>query len=257
MKKPVSATQSKASRKPRRASRLRSLHRWFGLAALVFVLLLSLTGIALNHAAELRLDQRIIEARWLLDWYGLNTPDPAAVYGVGADRVSLFGNRLYLNGQEAARGISELAGALAWDGLIVAATGESLIYLSPAAEQVERIELGAELPGPIVRFGKAGHVFVVTSAGRDLAFDERDLSIEPLDAGVAPDWSDTAPLAPELADAIARQYRGPGISLERLLYDLHSGRLFARAGAFAMDLVGLLLVALSVSGLWIWLRLRR
>lgn len=36
---------------------VRRLHRWAGVVALVFVLLLAATGIALNHTDEWRLDQ--------------------------------------------------------------------------------------------------------------------------------------------------------------------------------------------------------
>jgi len=49
-------------------------------------------------------------------------------------------------------------------------------------------------------------------------------------------------------------YRGTGITVARLLADLHSGRLFTRAGPLAIDLVGVLLIALSVLGVILWLK---
>ncbi|MGH8670413.1 MAG: hypothetical protein ACREUA_00035, partial [Burkholderiales bacterium] len=50
----------------------------------------------------------------------------------------------------------------------------------------------------------------------------------------------------------------PRIPLERLILDLHSGRLFGRYGPLFMDLIALVLTGLGLSGVWIyWRSLRR
>ncbi|MFT5351416.1 MAG: hypothetical protein ACI9MF_002239 [Gammaproteobacteria bacterium] len=51
-------------------------------------------------------------------------------------------------------------------------------------------------------------------------------------------------------------YRGKGLSLERILLDLHSGRLLGNAGVFIVDLAALFFVFLALSGSWMWLRKR-
>ena len=47
-----------------------------------------------------------------------------------------------------------------------------------------------------------------------------------------------------------------GISIERLLQDLHSGRLFGIFGVILMDLASVALVLLALTGCWVWLRKR-
>jgi uncharacterized iron-regulated membrane protein len=49
-------------------------------------------------------------------------------------------------------------------------------------------------------------------------------------------------------------YRGRGLSLERVILDLHSGKILTRAGPVLMDAVGVILIALSVIGLLMWSR---
>ncbi len=51
-------------------------------------------------------------------------------------------------------------------------------------------------------------------------------------------------------------YRGKGLSLERLLLDLHSGRLLGNAGVYIVDVAALLFIFLALSGSWMWWRRR-
>src|SRR5690349_2498017 len=60
---------------------LRSLRRWharIGFAALLFFLLIAVTGVALNHGSDLGLDSRQVHAAWLARWYGLRQEQPQA-----------------------------------------------------------------------------------------------------------------------------------------------------------------------------------
>ncbi|MDP3677938.1 MAG: hypothetical protein Q8R23_02450, partial [Methylotenera sp.] len=46
----------------------------------------------------------------------------------------------------------------------------------------------------------------------------------------------------------------PSLPLERIVLDLHSGRIFGRYGPLLMDVAALVLIVLSFSGVWIYLR---
>jgi uncharacterized iron-regulated membrane protein len=45
--------------------------------------------------------------------------------------------------------------------------------------------------------------------------------------------------------------------VERVILDLHSGRFFGKLGPWLFDIAALLLILLSLSGAWIWLKRRR
>ena len=50
------------------------------------------------------------------------------------------------------------------------------------------------------------------------------------------------------------QYRGRGLTVERVLADVHSGRIFARAGTLIMDAVAVFMIVLSLSGFVLWIQ---
>ena len=85
-------------------------HRWFGVGSIVFILLLSVTGIALNHSDDLNLDSRYLRSPWLLEWYGIDVPDPESSFVAAPHRVTLIGERLYYDDSELMSGISTLVG---------------------------------------------------------------------------------------------------------------------------------------------------
>ena len=91
----------------------RHLHRWLGLGSLVFVVLLSVTGVALNHSSGLGMDESHIRWSWLLDWYGIEAPAVESSYAVADHRVTLLGERLYFDQEEIAAGVLGLTGAAA------------------------------------------------------------------------------------------------------------------------------------------------
>ena len=67
-------------------------------------------------------------------------------------------------------------------------------------------------------------------------------------------WPEPAALGADRLRELGRDYRGRVLTLERLMVDLHSGRLFGLGGTWLMDIVAALMVVLAVSGLWLWTR---
>jgi hypothetical protein len=240
--------------------KLRRLHRWLGAGALAFLLWLSVSGVVLNHSTGLGLAERRVTAPWLLDWYGIDMPPIAASYAAGSARLTLVGEQLYIDSEPAFSGVTGLRGAVAAGGYIIAATPDDLLVFSGSFELLDRVRLESLLPAAVDALGRredSGDVVLKTAAGTlsvDVAsFDVNSRSVK--DESVQ--WSKPLAPSPALQSAIAASYRGEGISLERLLYDLHSGRVLERAGILLMDAAGVLIIALSVSGLILWLKPRK
>jgi hypothetical protein len=243
--------------RPRRIT-FRRLHRWLGIGALVFLVFLSVTGIALNHTAGLHLDERHVAAPWLLSWYGIEAPQPAAAFATELGDVVLVGERLYLGEREIAAGLTTMIGAASWrEYLVVAATDAVLFFAADGtlARQVEAPVGNALTAVGVVTRPAGAPTLVVASRTARFGYDADEWVAHGGDEPVR--WSAPVPLDSEDGERIARAYRGPGISLARLLADLHSGRLFGRAGIFATDAIGVVLVLLGLTGLVLWLRSRR
>lgn len=224
-------------------------HRWIGLSLVVFVVYLSVSGIVLNHAGDLRLESRYVSWSWLLDAYGLKVPDPAATFSDLGHRSSLLGERLFLDGHDTGQRESTLTGIAALGPLVVIG-GERHVYLFMAdGEFVEAIDLGATLNASLESVGRAGDRAVVKSGGRLYRSDADVAMFASWEDGIVDHWSSQTSPSLEERQVLEAAWRGKGVTVERLMLDLHSGRLFGKAGPFFMDLVAILLILLSLSGL--------
>ena len=109
--------------------------------------------------------------------------------------------------------------------------------------------MSAALAGPIEGIGRAGDRAIVQSAGQLYRSDAEVAMFETWDEVIVDHWSErTSPSAEEM-QVLEAAWRGKGVTVERVLLDLHSGRLFGRAGPLLMDLVAVFLIVLSLSGL--------
>jgi hypothetical protein len=246
------------ARKKRPASTERRLHRAFGAGAAVFVIFMVLSGLIINHSNGLGLDQRHVSQPLLLSWYGLGEPENIDSFAVGSDWLSFAGSQLYLN-DRLVSSISNGLGAVFAGDLLVAAGGDELLLLDNNGKLIERMPWQHSGIGPIESIGIAssGNV-VVNSGGQYWLADAQFLSWKSAGDTIAnPEWSFAEPAPESLLKAITQQYRGEGPSLERLLLDIHSGRIFGPIGMVVYDLLALILAFLAISGLILWVRGRR
>ena len=159
---------------------LSRVHRWLGLGSVAFVLLLSVTGIALNHAGQLNLDRHYLRSPWLLEWYGITVPPPQASFTVAAHRVSLIGERLYFDNSELTDGIPALVGAVSTPSFIAIATPTDVLLVTPDGTLVERIDTEAHLPGDVTAIGIAGAVLLLRGGDYLYETDENLLTLRPV-----------------------------------------------------------------------------
>lgn len=230
--------------------RFRSLylwHRWLGLLAAVFVLLLASTGILLNHAHDLGLDQNTVHSTWLLDAYGIQAPAPRS-YAAGAHWVSAVGQRVYLDEREIADDTA-LHGALFNGQLIAVVLDHAIALFTLDGVLIEDMPT----PAPVLAAARSstGALLIRTATGWWQA-DNQFLTWSALDT-TTPRFAIQPAAAPTvLQTALLQHYRGTALSWERVLLDLHSGRLFGVLGRYVMDAAGVLLILLALSGIMVW-----
>ena len=70
-------------------------------------------------------------------------------------------------------------------------------------------------------------------------------------------WATPSLLEPRLKTSLQHHFRGEVLPVERVILDLHSGRFFGWLGPWLFDAAAVLLILLSLSGSWIWLKHRR
>jgi len=233
--------------------RLRMTHRFAGLLGLLLFAGIAITGIALNHADRLGLPHSRVQTPWILKLYGIGVQPIERGFEVGSQWLTAVGDDVYLDGHMLGN-VSGLVAAVASQGLFVVADERGLALFLPDGQLVER--LSQDLPSPMIRLGTdpLGRVVAHTPNGDQLA-DADLLAWRPYSGKTQ--WNRERPLPTDLATRLSAQYYGQGPSWERVILDLHSGRLFGHYGWLFTDLAAVLILLLGVSGLWSWTRQRR
>lgn len=234
----------------------RKFHKWPGIVITLFVVLFSLSGILMNHRDVISAID--INRSWLPDDYSYQnwnkaalksvlqlTPDSALVYGnigiwLTTDHFQTFQdwNAGFPKGIDN-RKISKMLKTP--EGDILAGTYFGLYRYSGKSQQWEKIQL------PI----KEERITDLLTKGNETLVQTRSYLLK------SPDLNSFFPViipAPEDYDGKA--------SLFKTLWLLHSGELWGMAGKLAVDLFGLVILIISITGLLHflfpgWLRRRR
>jgi hypothetical protein len=244
-------------RRPRLVGLLWHWHRRVGVLAAFFVLVLVITGILLNHSSQWGLDRRFVDWPWLSQAYGDDSAELPA-FQLGEHWVSRAANgRIYFDSVEVAPCRGRLIGAVAADGLLVAGCAEELLLIAGSGELVESVTASTGLPVPLQAVGLVGSQVVLQVEGdwwradmEQMDFSQRAAAGGTVIRQLAPD---------RLPETVRQEIPVPDhwLTWERLLLDLHSGRLFGRAGVLWVDGVGVLVGSLATSGTVMWFLHRR
>lgn len=226
-------------------------HRRAGLAAVLFVLLLAISGVMLNHTSALGLDKQPIASRVLLEWYGVKVPAQLRHFGVDDRVVSQLGEQLFLDAKPLAKNPHPLLGVTANRTCITLAFENGLMLFTLNGELLEQItNLPAQI-SPIDAIGSdaSGHVALrhdnaIVIADNDLLEWSSMRKTPPLF------WSQPLMVEESYEETIISSYHNHDLTYERLLLDLHSGRLFGKWGPYLMDLAAAIMILLALTGLW-------
>jgi hypothetical protein len=243
-----------------RAKLLRSLyiwHRYLGLAAAAFVIILTLTGLALNHTEELGLARSHVQSNLLLDWYGVHAPVRMTGFQAGPHHITAVGGHVYWNDVRLEQVAPPLIGALEFADLIVVGIEGQLLLFTPQGDLIERLDGATGVPAGMQALGIATDgKLAIRAAHGDYRTDDSFLEWQETDSGSDVAWIEPETIPPELREAIRIAYRGNDLPLERVLLDLHSGRILGTWGIYLMDAAAILFLILAGSGIWLWGRRR-
>lgn len=231
------------------------LHRTLGLIAALFFLVIVITGLLLNHAQALRLDSRYVSSSLLLSWYGIAPPDKLTAFLAGDHWITQLGERLYLDGQELHAHGSQLVGAAALPDMLLAAFATHLLLLTPQGEVIEDVSGAEGLPAEVRAVTADGEKVLLHTTRGDYRTDPQLLNWRQVQTG-AEHWPKPQPLPTALLREVNEAYLGKGLPLERVLLDVHSGRIFGTAGVWVVDGAALILLTLVLSGVYMWLHRR-
>lgn len=233
---------------------LAKLHRLIGLSSALFVIYLAVTGLLLNHSHDLAMDKKSVQLESVLHWYGIEKPLELTSYPLNGHWLTQWQGHLYFDNKAIANSYYSLVGAVATSTFLVIAMEEEIWLLTIDGDVVEKLTSPGEKLGDIQQLGILNdHIVIATSTGQYLA-DTDLISWQSIDSSDVL-WSKPATLPSTITTDIFAQTHS--ITRERLLLDLHSGRIFGQAGVIFVDLVAIILVLLAITGTMVWYKRAR
>ena len=241
---------------------LREWHKRAGLFAFVFMGWLGLSGILLNEATDLDLNNRRVDWTWLMSLYGLHADPPQSGLGAGGHWLAVAGDNTVLDGKPLAQAIEAPLGFVAGPEpgqpakqMLYVGREDSVVLLAPDGSRVDELRMPPLPIGSIRRIGsvaaKPGSLAIQGSDTAYLSEDEGE-SWKPV-AATEVQWSVRQPLPQDVRGSLL-PYSRPSVSVQQILVDAHSGRLFGRFGTFFVDAVGIAALLLATSGVWMMWR---
>lgn len=228
-------------------------HRYVGITTALFVIILALTGLVLNFNDRLQLDQTHLQNSWLLDRYNIGT-FPVISFRAGSHIVSKASDYIYLDGNYKLHLLRDLVGAVKLNDDLLLATETSLLLLNADGEIVEEVGTYSGLPEqPLGISVTATGKPVVRGINTYWQGSQELTAWQPL-RGPHPKWAAPIKTPNSVNTTIQEHARGHEIHLERVLLDLHSGRLMGRWGQHIMSAAAVLLLLLAATGTVLWIR---
>jgi hypothetical protein len=229
---------------------MRRWHKTIGLLAAVFFIYLALTGLFLNHSEALDPESTPVSAPWLMAWYGLKTAVPDNGFHLGGSLFAASDTAWAWAGKSLKPGHGTVVGAVVAGEQLWIATSSEIALFRADGKLIDRIERELLPAYPLRHLGvRDGRPTVDTPRG---VFATTD-GVTWVTAPPAQAWSHAQPLSDAEKAALAPLF-APSLSLERIVADLHSGRIFGRYGVLVTDALAASLLLLVASGAWMYFK---
>ena len=237
------------------AAKLHKWHRRIGLLAASFIVFLVISGIALQHSNDFNLNTQYLTNSWLLKYYGIK-PNPITTYQLGNQTISHAGESVYLSGKPITDEVSAIHGAIKHtsdsNNEIIIATSNSLIVIDDKGDIIDEITTQDGLQEAPIGIAISKKNTTVVRGINTYWESLGDLTSWQKLQGPHPHWVAPAITLPALRQTIESHDMSKQINLERFLLDAHSGRVFGKYGIYVIDIAAVLLLILSITGIWLW-----
>lgn len=205
----------------------------------------------LNHTEELKLDEASIESDLILNWYGINPQGIPVNYKTGDSWVSQWNQQLFFNGLSFYSHEEKLQGVVKIDDISAIALENFVLLVDSEGEIIELMPVISSQP--IKKIAVVDNKIALLDVSNNTYISNSDFTIWKTYELNNPSWATPFTLSEIQVAKLKQGYRGQGLNLERVILDLHSGRIFNdKWGVYIMDISALVMMLLGISGLWVW-----
>ena len=206
---------------------LLKVHRYLGIMLVFFVLLLSITGSLLQHAEDFNLRHKYASSSVVKYFYKIK-PCKVLSYQIDYNWLSICDASLYFNDKKIATNLSN-------NDTFNSAIKKGSLY---------NIDYG-------------NHIFTVNKYGEIIKLIHKDKNriYKKYSLIEQRELINTAPAS--IRENIEENSISKTITYERIIVDLHTGRIFGSVGITIIDLVTLGFILLSMTGTISWLKYKK
>jgi hypothetical protein len=229
-------------------------HRFLGLICFPFIILMASTGMVLNHTDDFKLSRIELRWNWLMSWYDMEKPKDLLVFSENNKIITQIGKRIYLNSKEILTSEQPLIAIKAYKEEIFIILKNKALIITPEGDLIEKIENHHGFPTPVDKCGIMDRSTLIIQSNDELFIcDSDNLEFKTQTHSKGIKWI-TADINPnQISQELLNNYSGKGINAHKLITDLHNGFFFTSFGKYLLDIIGLLFIFLSGTGLWVYL----
>ncbi len=235
--------------KIKKLKKIVNLHRYIGLGICIFLVHLAITGIFLNHSIGLRLDKTFVAWPWLLNQYNLFVPEPKNIFTIGKNNFSTIDGEVFFNDKPIFLAEEDLLGASQNKNTFILASSSTITEINQDGIILKKENV---LPFTVKNIGISGDEIFINDIQGKIWSTESINDVWKLTNRNDIEWSEEGYITPLNEKKITKYFVGDGVSLEQIILDFHSGAIFQKAGKIFFDIVSILLIILSFSGIWLW-----
>jgi hypothetical protein len=234
--------------------KLRKLHKYLGFAFSLFILHLTVTGILLIYPRTFNIEETYVSNFFILKKYNMDTHKD--VYGLSnvEDEVVIIRNNIYVNSQFIDKFSDEIINVLYQKKekkIIILSKSVIGIYVFEnidGALEIKDIislentfkinDLGQNLSGDIIFLKNDSEYYNLNSKYLIKLANVKDKNIK---------WSNISKIDKKLAKYYLNIHQGKGVSLTRILTELHNGKFFGSIFTLILFFSSLSLIFLTLS----------
>ena len=234
--------------------KLRKLHKYLGFAFSIFILHLTVTGILLTYPKTFNIEEKYISNFFILKKYNMDTHKE--VYGLRniEDEVVIIRNNIYINSQFVDKFSDEIINVLYQKNekkIFILSKSIIGIYFFEnidgaleikdiiSIENTKKIKsLGQNLSGDIIFLKNDSEYYNLDNKYLIKQANIKDKNIK---------WSNISKIDKKLAKHYLNIHQGNGVSLTRILTELHNGKFFGSIFTLILFFSSLSLIFLTLS----------
>lgn len=221
---------------------LRRIHRWVGIVASVWLLLLATTGFLLQHKDDWNLSNYHTQSSWILGVYGIG--DNYISYQHKQDSLAQLDQQIFINLIASSKLQETIVGAVYQHPNWVIATPSQLMWFDKSGQIVQSMDELDDIPVPITQLGLVNQELFIQHNQQTINVNSFETYETPVEWSIA---SNTDELKQKLIKTSTKNY----LSYEQIIFDLHAG---ITSPSLFNDFAALALIFLSLSGIIIFFK---